>query len=264
MYRTLPATTRFYSAACTYPAAAAGAPVVGLLWAPAGAGDVLMLSAGVHELDAASHVDSANADVGASYAAAAFSSGGKPNAPLTITSASGTRAIIDGKDIGPGVMVSAPHVTLRGIEVRRGEMVIFRASHTQLIGCRIHGVGRQVALTVAYSSNVSIAQNMIFDVYFNSRAVAMQIGRGAVGVRVQRNTIASADHCVRFAGLDPTFPASPRPDVVFEANVIMACRFEAVRADKGVQLEPDNVRNNLIWDSPATGLSAVSARHCNV
>ena len=150
---------------CTGTAdAKVGATVVGA-WAPAGAGDVLLLSGGVHFLNCS--VDSATAQAGASYAAAVLYAGGAPGAPLTIrgTSTPGQqRTIIDGRDLGQGLRISTSHVVLEDVEVRRGQVQVFEAADVHIKKGRFHGVGRDQALGIEYSTNVSLSRSSIFDV----------------------------------------------------------------------------------------------------
>ena len=77
-------------------------------------------------------------------------------------------------------------------------------------------------------------------------------GRGSTNLTIRQNTIVGADHCVRVAGLDPAYAPYPRGDLVFERNLVVGCHYEGVRADKGVRLDANNVRDNLIWNAPST------------
>ena len=160
--------------------------------------------------------------------------------------------MVDGRDNGAALLISAAHVIVRNIEFRRGVLSLFQARDAHVEGCRVHGVGRPEALAVSYSTNVSLQGNAIFDVYFNTRGVALALGRGTTNLTVQRNTIIGADHCVQVQGLDPLYGPYPRGDLIFERNLIVGCHYEAVRVAKGVRLDPDHFRDNLVWNAPST------------
>ena len=91
---------------------------------------------------------------------------------------------------------------------------------------------------------------MVGQVYFNTNGVALDIGRGAEQVSVRHNTIVGADHCVRIAGLDPSYALNPRPEVIFRDNIVVGCHYEALLVSKGVRLDPDNIRGNVMWNAP--------------
>ena len=88
-------------------------------------------------------------------------------------------SVIDGRSQSKTAVTvdSASHVTLSGFDIRRGAVYANQADGFALTHSRVHHSPGGVS--IAYSNNVTCANNLIFDITSGGRADAVAIHRGA-------------------------------------------------------------------------------------
>ena len=151
-------------------------------------------------------------------------------------------SVIDGRSISKTAVTVAGgiNVTLSGFDIRRGAVFVTQANGFSLTRSRIHSANTGVK--IAYSNNVTLTQNLVFDITGGSNADAVAVHSGADFVRVVNNTISNCNYGIHVYASSVV----SRPGIVIRGNVVTRCIGGAgIVAEPNVQLSA--VGHNNIW-----------------
>ena len=221
------------------PAIPAGAMVYSEDWPAPASGSTINAAEGVYAFPP--NATTAAALPLAHYDAAYFMSGGITLVG-SVSSTGQPLSVIDGRSLSKTAITvdGTSHVALSGFDIRRGSVYANQADHFSLTHSRVHHATEGVS--IAYSQNVTIFHNKVFDNSAGAQADGIAVHRGTDWIRIENNSISNNDCCLHiYPGASAT-----RPHVVIEGNVITRCTdFAGIVAEPGVQLSA--VRRNNVW-----------------
>ncbi len=219
------------------PAVKPGNRVFSLDWPAPKPGDVVLVHAGIWR---------------AQYAA----TGNHKDRPAAFLTVTGSRdkpivfrgignPVIDGLDIAVGLRIMrAEHLLVEGFEVRRGGIYLWQCGNVILRNCRVHHGNR--GISIAYSQNIEISGNFIYDLYGAWTGPPLSIGVSA-GCVIRNNTIAGSGRMgIDMYGRETDNTSSNTSSNIISHNIITACG-AGISVRDGVILPQANVKNNCLW-----------------